>query len=343
MSADAWVVNAAEHRFGDHLGRPALFIDGGVATAIGIEARDGVVEVDVALERKRGFHGLIWRAENPGDYESFFVRPHQSGNPDATQYTPVFNGVSGWQLYHGDRYTAPLAYRFDGWTRLRVAFAGPVAEVFVGGGEEPVLRVDLQKRETAAGGVGLLDGGLGGVWYSNVRVSCEPPQLVGGARPDEAAVPGVLPYWDVSDPIAEARLDGSHELPGALLADRTWTRLRSEPCGLVNLARAHGIADGADTVFARAVIHADGPRTARLGLGFSDRARAFLNRWLLFEGDDGYRTRDYRFLGSIGWWDTVLLQLDPGENELVVAVSETFGGWGVQARIDEADGLRIGT
>jgi hypothetical protein len=48
------------------------------------------------------------------------------------------------------------------------------------------------------------------------------------------------------------------------------------------------------------------------------------------------------YLGSIGWWDTLHLPLAAGENELVVAVSESFGGWGVQARFPPADGLRIG-
>jgi hypothetical protein len=50
-------------------------------------------------------------------------------------------------------------------------------------------------------------------------------------------------------------------------------------------------------------------------------------------GDDTYRSRDYRFLGSIGWYDTLFLPLISGDNDLVVAVSEDFGGWGVQARL----------
>ena len=70
--------------------------------------------------------------------------------------------------------------------------------------------------------------------------------------------------------------------------------------------------------------------------------RAYLNGRLLFAADDSYRSRDYRFLGSIGWWDSLWLQLEDGENELVLAVSETFGGWGVQARFDDLDGIRIG-
>jgi len=42
-------------------------------------------------------------------FEHFYIRPHQSGNPDANQYTPVFNGVSAWQLYHGALYAGQKA------------------------------------------------------------------------------------------------------------------------------------------------------------------------------------------------------------------------------------------
>ena len=47
------------------------------------------------------------------------------------------------------------------------------------------------------------------------------------------------------------------------------------------------------------------------------------------------------FLGSIGWFDTLYLPLVQGPNEFVVAVSESFGGWGVQARFPDAAGLRL--
>jgi hypothetical protein len=76
-----------------------------------------------------------------------------------------------------------------------------------------------------------------------------------------------------------------------------------------------------------------------MDLGFSDRAVVYLNGQPLYAGRDDYRTRDYRFLGSIGWWDTIYLPLREGDNELVIAVSETFGGWGVMARFPAASGV----
>ena len=101
----------------------------------------------------------------------------------------------------------------------------------------------------------------------------------------------------------------------------------------MNLARVQGIRDGRNTALARTTIHAEHARTRLLELGFSDRAVVYLNGVALYRGDDTYRSRDYRFLGSIGWYDSLHVPLVEGENELVVAVSEDLGGWGVQARL----------
>ena len=38
---------------------------------------------------------------------------------------------------------------------------------------------------------------------------------------------------------------------------------------------------------------------------------------------------------------SLYLQLNAGDNALVVAVTETFGGWGLIGRIDDRDGLGI--
>jgi hypothetical protein len=155
-------------------------------------------------------------------------------------------------------------------------------------------------------------------------------------------VPGIVPAWSVSD--AFAALDPAPaELPAAAFDGRRWTRLESEPTGLVNLAKVSGVADGADTVWARAIIRSDRARVVAMPFGFSDRAVVYCNGRASFRGDDTYRSRDYRFLGSIGWYDTVYLPLEAGDNGLAIAVSESFGGWGVQARFDDPAGLAFET
>jgi hypothetical protein len=319
----------------EHLGRRCLLLEtsegAAVPTLSGVELHDGVVELDLATGPDRGFHGVVWRLLDAESYESFFVRPHQIGNPDAVQYTPVWNGVSGWQLYHGPGFWAPTAFPLDGWFRIRVVFHGSRAEVVVGEDPVPALVVSELKRPPARGRIGILVGGPA------IRVARFAYGTVASLGPEPAPLPppptGVIAEWHVSDPFPEARLGDGTDLPEALLAERSWTRLTADTSGLVDLARAHGLRDGRDTVLARATIHAEHAAVRRLELGFSDRAVVNLNGRALYRGDATYRSRDYRFLGSIGWYDTLYVPLEPGDNDLVVAVSEDFGGWGVQARL----------
>jgi hypothetical protein len=39
--------------------------------------------------------------------------------------------------------------------------------------------------------------------------------------------------------------------------------------------------------------------------------------------------------------DAIYLPLRQGENELVFAVSEAFGGWGLIARFEDLDGISV--
>jgi hypothetical protein len=336
LDLDRWGLSPSEAIPVDHLGRTCLrFAEGSHSpTAVGVELADGVLEADLVVPRARSFHGLVWRVRGD-DCESFFVRPHQVGNPDAIQYTPVSNGISSWQLYHGPGFWAPIAFPIDAWFTLRVAFAGERADVYVDDLASPVLAARL-KHGTRSGGVGLLVGGPG-LHVARVAVARGPVELVGVPQAEEPPHPGVIPRWDVSDPFPEVLVAGATLLPATVVAGRSWTSLAAEPGGLVDLARVAGLRDGRDTVLARTTVHATRARIRPLELGFSDRAIVFLNGRAVFRGDDAFQRRDHRFLGSIGYWYTLYLLLETGPNELVVAVSEDFGGWGVQARFTDVD------
>ena len=97
----------------------------------------------------------------------------------------------------------------------------------------------------------------------------------------------------------------------------------------------------ADTVFARVTLHAEAKETRRIRFGYSDRVRVYLNGRRLYSGDNTYRSRDFRYLGTIGLFDAIPLRLAAGENELLLAVSEAFGGWGIQALFPDPAGVRI--
>jgi hypothetical protein len=247
------------------------------------------------------------------------------------EYTPVFNGISSWQLYHSPGFWSPVPFPLDHWFTIRVLFAGERAEIFVGDLDEPALVARL-RGPVVPGRVGLF---VGGPAVHLARFAYETGEPAFRADPPipVTSVAGAVPLWWVSDAFAEADpLD---------LSNRTWTRLESEPSGLADLARVTGIVEGRNTVLARASIRSARPQAKRMDFGFSDRTVVHLNGRALYRGDGTYRSRDYRFLGSIGYWDSLYLPLEAGENELVVAVSEDFGGWGVQARFPDAAGLTL--
>jgi hypothetical protein len=308
------------------LGRDCFLVEN--AYAVGLEPVGGTIELELAVGPERAFPGVVWRVRDEENFESFFVRPHQVGNPDSIQYTPVFNGISSWQLYHGDGFGGAVSFPIGEWFRIRVVFAGLRADVYVSDMDEPVLRVRELKLPAEPGRVGIAAGGaaihVAGFSYGSEAALRPAPEPL-------PAVEGAVPAWEVSDPFPEDSIDVS--------AARTWTSVTAEPSGLVDLARVNPIRDDRNTVLTRFAVRSDRDRRVRMDLGFSDRAVVFLNGRPLYRGDDTYRSRDYRFLGTIGWWDSLYLPLEEGDNELIVAVSEDFGGWGVQARFTDAEGL----
>lgn len=337
-----WKVEAKESRFEQHLGRPSLFLAEGIAWVEGSELTDGILEVDMAFSRERGFHGLVWRVQDPENYEELYLRPHQSGNPDANQYTPVFNGMASWQLYYGEGYSAPVEYPFDQWITVRVVVSGQEAEVYIGDLSKPAFFIPELKREIASGRVGVETGAFSPAYFSNFRFAArERPVLQGKAPPRQPAPSGTIMAWSVSSPFGERSLDGRLRLDAQSDRSLAWTRLGCERSGLANLARIARFEEGRDTVFARVTITAAEAGMKKLRFGFSDRVKVYLNGRLLFEGDDAYRSRDYRFLGTIGYFDTLYLPLEKGDNELRLAVSEEFGGWGLLAMFDDPGGIKV--
>jgi hypothetical protein len=97
-----------------------------------------------------------------------------------------------------------------------------------------------------------------------------------------------------------------------------------------------------NTVFARITIDSARQQIKKLKFGFSDRIKVYLNDRLLYSGNNNYRSRDYRFLGTIGYFDELYLPLEKGKNELWMAVSESFGGWGIKCRFEDMEGITLG-
>jgi hypothetical protein len=115
----------------------------------------------------------------------------------------------------------------------------------------------------------------------------------------------------------------------------SWQTLSTDERGVADLSILAGTAPGRNTVFVRQIIDSDRPQLKKFSYGFSDRARVYLNAKLLYAGADEFQSRDYRFLGTMGFYDALYLDLQKGRNEIWMALSEDMGGWGVQAKLED--------
>ena len=341
MDEAHWDLKDAKYRFETFKGHPALALENGEAVLKSGSLKNGTIDFDVAFESGRKFVGIHFRRQDDGNTEDFYLRPHQSGNPDATQYTPVFNGLAGWQLYFGDGYSVPVAYTFGEWMHVRLVINNNRMEVFLVNMEKPLLHAFDLKRMVAAGGISFWTN-RGGAWFANF--SFEPsdnPALKSAPVKIPALDPLTVPAWRVSQAFAEKEIDGKVSLDKRWKGQLQWGQMGVEYSGVANLARMAQIGENATTVVAAVTVISDKAQVKRLDFGFSDYVRVFCNDQILYEGNDAFTSRDYCFLGSIGYFDAVYLPLKKGRNEIWMAVTENFGGWGIQARFQDLEGLKL--
>lgn len=334
FDSERWEISGAEHEVVMYQGKQSVYLKGASAALSDVSFTTGIIEFDINFSDARGFMGAFWRLQDPNNFEQFYVRPHQSGKPDACQYTPIFNQLAGWQLYHGPGYGEVVNFRFDVWQHVKIVVGTNHAEVYIDS-NEPILVTQPFKHDTQAGPVGVYSGNFAGAYFANFQYQAlANPPMQGTPPESETAPDNAVMTWDVSSPFDEASLAEQTTLNRDATAALTWQTVPAEASGVVNLAQYAVIDEGADTVFARTTIAGRRGEVRTMKIGYSDRVRVYLNGKLVYAGDNGYQSRDFRYLGTIGLFDTVVLPLQRGENELLFAVSESFGGWGIMAAME---------
>ncbi len=316
----------------DHLGRKAL---AGSALLKDVDFTDGVIEVDIAMDGRRCFPGIIFRAESETDTEIFYVRPHRPKNySHALQYTPRFKGLTGWQLYSGPGFTAGGDIPLDRWVHVKLEVQGSRARIYFDDMEEPALVVDDLRRGTAGGFIGVSGPPDGRVHFSNFRYSSD-ETLDFGPLPIRAVSRAGLTDWELSQPIAPMKINRDLSPHAQDIGEIEWQKVTADRSSLVDVARfLEHQPQLPQCVLARTAITVEQPERRKLLFGYSDEISVFLNDELLFRGDSAFKVRDSEFMGVVGLNDAVVLDLNKGKNELLFVVTESFGGWGFMARTE---------
>ena len=332
FDSDRWVVLNGEEV--SLFGRRCF---SGAAYLKDVEFENGVIEVDVAVDGSRSYPGLIFRLRSLRDYERVYLRPHRAGlYPDAIQYTPVINGIAGWQLYNGDGYTAGARIPIGEWLHLRLEVSGEQARLYLDGEGGPALAMRHLGHGASRGSIGVLGPRDGTACFSNFRYRRD-DGLAFEAAAEVVAAPGTLLDWEISRVYPASRVNREVYPHFYAIFLSEWGAVRAEPTGLVDIAREHGRSgEGTDVVLARTVVRSDEKRPVKLSFGYSDAVDLFLNGRKIFSGNSAYQSRDPSFLGILGLNDAVYLTLEKGLNEIFLMVSESFGGWGFEARAEPA-------
>lgn len=343
MTPAIWSVEGAGSVFENYKGKRALYLYRSRASLKPeLDFITGILEYDIFITDRRGFPGIQFRIEDAANFEEFYVRPHQSGNPDANQYTPVFNGIAGWQIYYGKGHAAPVNYRMNEWNHVKLVIAETDAEVYINDMNVPALYIPELKRKPRSGTIRFNGGGPSPFHVADLKVTkVSNPVLVSSRLQAPSVKENVVKKWSVSNSFPEGKLDKLFELSRSLKSGLKWEEVVSESAGYANLARVAVRDNQNNTTFAKVTINSDRKQVVKMSYGFSDRAIIYLNDQILAGGHDEFTSRDYRFLGTMGYFDDIYLSLEKGKNELWIAVSENFGGWGIMAKFDTMKGIRL--
>jgi len=302
----------------------------GTAVLIGDAFENGIIEMEFKTNGTRAFPGVTFRDDAAGNGESIYVRPHRSGQHDAIQYAPTYNKQTGWQLYYGAGYTASLNIPGNQWMTLRIEVNNSKARVFLNDMNSPVLLIPTLKGTSEPGRILVSDGGKG-VYLANFRMKKTSdlhfPETTAEPKPAD----GLL-SWHISKPFAIDDPAGKN-LSSLNMANTTWRPVELEPSGLVNLSRYLPLVnDQPSLVYAKAILKSNKKKKVKLEFGYSDDITIFHNKHPIYSGKASFHSREPQFNGLVGYNDAIYLDLDKGENEILLQLTENFGGWGFMMR-----------
>lgn len=342
MDAKHWNLLDEGASFVRFEGRDSIqFVGNSYASYIGPEFRNGIIEFDVYLRNKGGFPGIHFREESGGNAEVFYLRPDVPEQHTATQYTPAFNSLFAWQIYMGEQFGAPAAYKYNAWNRVKLVVKGAKLDVYVNS-ETPILHIPNLARGDSKGGL-RLQGARDQYYFSNMKIThTDDVEIVGAARAFRETPYGLITQFDVGTVAADSTLvEGAPWISEAIVAAQKWSTLSVNDLGIANLARVSGRKEGADTLLARLKIHAETARLLKFKYGFSDRITIFVNGQAVAQGDETFGSREPAYYGGVGLYATAFLPLKQGANEVIMAVSEGFGGWALMAAIEDRKNIEI--
>jgi len=347
LRAASWDFKPGVAEFADGASGPVMKIVGrGYVVLKNTDFADGTIEFDDQPVDER-FASFFFRWQDSIENENFYFRTARGvGHPDAmdgVQYAPTIKGVNCWDIML--HYQAPAAFGQQEPNHVKLVISGKQMRVYVNSKEWPTLEVPRLEGNTTHGTLAF----SGKAIISHLVIR---PGQTEGLSPAEGVDPTstdsrYIRHWQVT---AADSIPGPVDFSMAFVPGKqtVWSPVVAERRGLVNLTRLYGgePASGHPVhriSWLKTNIHADKARQVQLRLGFLDEVWMFLNGNWLYVDKNFFRFPVAKVPdGRLSLENTTItLPLQQGDNELLIGVGNNFFGWGIVARLDDLDGIKL--
>ena len=315
---------------------------------------NGTIEYDVELGR--GFPGISFRmSDDRKNGDHFYLRYFGATSPESRttlQYAAMIDGMSIWDLT--DEYQAGARLTIPGWNHVKLVVSGVQMKAYVNDMSRPALIVPRLEGGTTDGGIFFSGGEM---TIANLVIR---PDVVEGLSPAPGYISTYndtryLRHWQLSAQkdfpygkevmTSYPNMGGTRTKPELPDSTITWTKITAEDRGLINLTRVYGAAQNNSRRLAwlKTTIHSDRPQERTLNLGFSDEIWLFVNGQVLYVDKNPFGTPGQKIPRGRCTIEnaTVRLPLQQGKNEIIIGLANYFYGWGVIARLDDTDGIKL--
>ena len=296
--------------------------------------QNGTIEWDMFTNGERSYPGILFRMNQAGDYEHFYVRPHKTNglHADALQYTPNYHNISCWQLFSGEGYTSKAVSPSNEWVHYKLVVKDDQAKVFISDMNVPALTIHNLEHGTTKGSVSLRCPTDGSAYFANFFIDYKVNDPF-GEKLTKPIVPGAIKKWEISQVMPHNTMERNIYPDTKFLNSINWKTVNADTSGMVNLTKLVDRKPGAPSwTYAKAVIRSNEEQEKWFTFGYSDYITVFLNGEEIYQGTNAFMSRDPSYQGLIGYFDKLNLKLKKGDNELLLAVGEQFGGWGFMFR-----------
>ena len=317
-------------------------LNSGNAVLKDVTFSDGTIEFDVNTVG-RGMPGIAFRQQDDKNFELVYLRPDPAcpAFRACIQYAPQTHGVLLWDLFPQYQTRAPL--HEIGWNHIKMVISGRRMNVYVNDSPTPTLAVGRLEGDAQNGGLKLLGPGT----YANLVIT---PGAVEGLSPEPIKDPldgdrGVVRNWRLS-PFAALPVGKDAAYSEMPAASAEWQAIGTERNALINISRQYGqpLKEQRAVVWLKTTIASDKAQTKKIDFGWTREVWVFLNGKLIYTGKNLFESDiDRKFPDGRCSLEnaTMSLPLEAGDNEIAVALSNNFFGWGLMLRLPDPEGVRL--